>query len=94
MLTFEDCLAYCDLTAEEIAAIAEHEHVPEMIAAELGHYLVVTPDGRRYIRRIILGDIAVARNRGDTLRAALLMRVLQHFCRKHPDCMQRIAKKP
>lgn len=94
MLTFEDCLACCDLTAEEIAAIAEHEHVPEMIATEFGHYLAVTPDGRRYICRIILDDIAAARARGDALHAARLTRVLQHFCKTHPDCLQRVDAKP
>ncbi len=30
MLTFDDCLALCELTEEEIDAIAEHEHLPEI----------------------------------------------------------------
>jgi hypothetical protein len=36
MLTLEDRIALSDLTHEEIDAIAEHEHLPETIAAELG----------------------------------------------------------
>ena len=42
MLTLVDCLDLCDLGREEIEAIAEHEHLPEVIAAELGNYLVHT----------------------------------------------------
>ena len=36
MITLEDCLAFCGLTEEEVLAIAEHEHMPE-IAAVRGH---------------------------------------------------------
>jgi len=32
MITLEDCIALCGLTEEEVLAIAEHEHVPEMAA--------------------------------------------------------------
>ena len=32
MLTYEDCLELSDLTEEEIEAISEHEHLPEMAA--------------------------------------------------------------
>ena len=43
MLTLEDCIELSDLSEEEILAIAEHEHIPEMVAVELGAYLVHTP---------------------------------------------------
>jgi len=36
MLTREDCLALCELSEDEVAAIAEHEHVPEIVAMEMG----------------------------------------------------------
>jgi len=87
MLTLEDCIAFSDLTLEEIDAIAEHEHLPEMIAAELGCYLVHCPDGRRAINVMMRDDIAVARSRGDLRHAAELKVVLQHFvehCRRNP----------
>jgi hypothetical protein len=32
MLTYDDCLALSGLTTEEVAAIAAHEHVPEIVA--------------------------------------------------------------
>ena len=40
MVDIESCIALSGLTEEEIEAIAEHEHIPEMLAIELGSYLV------------------------------------------------------
>lgn len=85
MLSYEDCVALCDLTEEEIAAIAEHEHIPAIIAAELGSYLVHTPEGVPMLRRMILDDIQAARTRADWLAAAKLRLVLCHFVKTHPE---------
>ncbi|MBK7462449.1 MAG: hypothetical protein IPJ50_06610 [Betaproteobacteria bacterium] len=35
MLSMQDVIDYCDLDSGEIEAIAEHEHIPTMLAAEL-----------------------------------------------------------
>ena len=45
MISMEDCIAMCGLTEQEVMAIAEHEHVPEMAAAAMGRYLLKKPDG-------------------------------------------------
>ena len=83
MLDIESCIALSGLTEEEIEAIAEHERVPEMLAVELGGYLVQLPDGQKRIRRIIADDIAAARERGDHARVARLKLVLRHFLEHH-----------
>ena len=57
MLTLEDCIGLSELDEEEILAIAEHEHIPEMAAVEMGNYLCHTPEGERRIRRMIIDDI-------------------------------------
>jgi hypothetical protein len=85
MLTYEDCVGLSALTDEEVSAIAEHEHVPRMIAAEFGNYLIQTPDGVPAIRRIVLDDIANAETRDDGDRALKLRLVLWHFLDTHPD---------
>ncbi len=36
-LTVEDCLAMCELTEPEVHAIAQHENIPEVVAAALGN---------------------------------------------------------
>lgn len=43
MLSLEDCLGLCDLSEDEVLAIAEHERIPEIAAVELGNYLLHTP---------------------------------------------------
>jgi len=85
MLTLEDCIALCDLTEEEVSAIAEHEHIPMMVAAELANYLVHTPEGVPMIRRFIVDDIAAAEARGDKKHVTLLKLVLWHFIQTHPN---------
>lgn len=89
MLCLEDCLALCELTEEEVLAIAHHEHIPEIAAAELGNYLVHTPDGEMRIKSIIRDDIAVACARSDRLRELALKLVLRNFILQHPSCEQR-----
>ena len=84
MLTLQDVIDYSGLTEEEIDAIVEHEHIPKIVAAEVGHYLVHSPDGVPMLKRIILEDIKSAMNRGDEHHARDLHLVLQHFVLKHP----------
>lgn len=39
MLTFEECLAFSHYSEAEVLALAEKEHLPEMIALEYGESL-------------------------------------------------------
>ena len=45
MIYPEDCVAFCGLTEEEVLAIAEHEHMPEIAAAALAEYLTYQEHG-------------------------------------------------
>lgn len=85
MLTYEDCVALSELTEEEIAAIQEHEHLPAIVAAELGAYLLHSPDGVPCLKRMILDDIEAARARQDWEHALKLRLVLRHFVLTHPE---------
>ena len=79
MLTYDDCLALCGLTEEEVAAIAEHDHVPYMAAVEIGAYIIAQPDGEYRMRRIVLEDIARAEATGHLEHARELRRLMAHF---------------
>ncbi len=83
MLTWDDCLALCELSEDEIRAIAAHEHIPLMAAMELGTYLVHTPHGAPGMSRMIVDDIKAARARGDRLEELKLKAVLRHFIDQH-----------
>ncbi|HTL26090.1 MAG TPA: hypothetical protein VL280_05705 [Burkholderiales bacterium] len=92
MLTLEDCLALCELNEEEVRAIAQHERIPEIAAAELAHYLVRRPDGEIALKAIIRDDIAQAIARSDRLRALALKALLRNFILHHPRCDERHSR--
>ena len=85
MITLEDCVAFCGLTEEEVLAIAEHEHLPEMAAAALASYLVHQEHGLERVRDMIVEDIRASQECGDKEHVLLLLNVLHHFLRKHPE---------
>ncbi|MCW8885056.1 MAG: hypothetical protein OQK12_07345 [Motiliproteus sp.] len=84
MLTYEDCLEMCELTPEEIEAIAEHEHLQRIQAIAKADYLVHTEGGERMIRKMIIDDIRHAQERGDAEHEADLKQVLALFIKTHP----------
>jgi hypothetical protein len=86
MITFEDCLAFCELSEDEIDAIAEHEHLTETVALEMGSYVIRAPDGELRIQQIIVDDISAAQACGDVARAARLKQTLRRFIEQHPAC--------
>jgi hypothetical protein len=85
MITLEDCLAFCGLTEEEVLAIAEHEHIPEVAAAALGEYLACQQHGCDKIRDMIVDDIRASQARGDCDHVLTLLHVLHHFLKTHPE---------
>lgn len=89
MLSIEDCIAFSELSEEEILAIAEHEHIPEIVAAEMGNYLVHTPDGEVRVRAIIVDDIREAQRCENRERALALKLILKHYLGGHPVAEQR-----
>jgi hypothetical protein len=89
VLSLEDCIALCDLSEAEVLAIAHHERIPEIAAAEFGSYLVRTSEGEMRIKAIIRDDIAEACARGDRPRALALKLMLRDFVARHPRCDER-----
>jgi len=89
MLTLEDCLALCELSEAEVLAIAQHEQIPEIAAAELASYLLRAPDGELTIKAMIRKDIIDALARSNHGRAIALRTLLRNFVREHPRCEER-----
>ena len=86
MLTLKECMDMSGLEVEEIEAIAAHERIPEMAAAELGNFLLSTSQGRRHIKRMISARLDCAYRSGHLHHAAELDRVLSKYVGMHPDC--------
>ena len=89
MISFEDCIGLCGLTEAEIAAIAEHEHVPEIAAAILGQYLLHQQHGPERIRQMLVDDIRAAVRSAEFKHAAQLMSALRHLTATHPEAIPR-----
>jgi hypothetical protein len=85
MISLEDCLALCGLTKDEVLALAEHEHIPDIAASAFAQYLLNQPAGCRTIHDMIVEDIRRARGRGDVRHAEELAVTLQHFVGSHPE---------
>jgi hypothetical protein len=85
VITLEDCIALCGLTEEEVLAIAEHEHVPEVAAAALASYLLRQEHGIDRVRGMIVDDIRHAQLSGDREHVLTLLHVLHHFLKAHPE---------
>ena len=84
MVDYESALAVANLTQEEVDAIAHHEDMTAFAAMEMGNYLCETPEGERWLKRIILDEIDAAKERGDHAAAARLRLVVRHFVETHP----------
>jgi hypothetical protein len=84
MLSLRDCFAFSELTDEEVQVIAEHEHIPEIVAAELGNGLVHTDEGVLMIKAYMLDCIEHARRNGHFDRADALYAVYRRFDAAHP----------
>jgi len=85
MITHEDCFALCGLEYDEIAAIAEHEHIPEIEAAALASCLLQKPRGAKVIRQILVDDIEDALGANRVGRATELFATLRGFIDRNPE---------
>ncbi|NLH81000.1 MAG: hypothetical protein GX458_09205 [Phyllobacteriaceae bacterium] len=83
MISMEDIVGLTDLEEDEIEAIAEHEHIPEVAAAALGDYLLHQANGASRVHEMIVEDIREALGRNDGPHAASLYVTLKHFMHHH-----------
>ena len=84
MLTIDECIGMSGLTEEEVAIVAEHEHLSMMVAAELGHTLLKTPKGIFTLRCYIAEVLERAKLAGNRDKAKHVDRVLTCFNEMYP----------
>ena len=85
MISLEDCIGMCGLDADEVAAIAEHEHLPGIAAAALAAYLLKQVGGAERIRQMMIDDIHKALDEGRIRHGAELFMALRHFLDQYPE---------
>ena len=84
MLSLQDVIDYCDLDTGEIEAIAEHEHIPVTVAAELSEVLLCSPEGFCRLHSMIIENMAHALETGHYEHVQDLSKTYQHLQRTHP----------
>lgn len=84
MLSMQDVLDYCDLDPGEIAAVAEHEHIPLTVAAELSEVLLCSPEGVCRLHSMIIENMEHAIETGHFQHVKDLAQTYQHLQRTHP----------
>ncbi len=85
MISLEEYFGLYGLDENEVAAISEHEHIPDIAAAALASYWLTQPHGGETIRTMIIDDIHKALDEGRVGHAADLFMALRHFLDHHPE---------
>ena len=85
MINENDILDMTCLTREEVAAIAEHEHISDVEAAELGEYMMHIHHGPQTVQSMICDDIRESLHKGDISHARALYKALATFIADHPE---------
>lgn len=91
MITLDDIEDLTDLSRDEIAALAEHEHVGLMRASLIGNYLMHAHHGPQKIQAMICDDIRAALHADDLDRAKALFATLREFMAEHPDAARGVS---
>jgi hypothetical protein len=84
MLSLTDCLDFIDLDRETIEIIAEHQHMSQVLATELGNHLVANRRGLLVIHDMHRDLIEAAAARGNLTRERELRQIYTRFSRKYP----------
>lgn len=84
-ISLQDCLDMSGLSDAELLAIARHEKIPPIVALELGHRLIQTPEGVETLRQFILDDIMGAQRVNRCRDCEQFSRTLADYNEQHPD---------
>lgn len=84
MLSIQDVIDYCDLDRGEIEAIAEHEHIPVTLAAELSETLLCSEEGVCRLHVMFIENMQRAFDAGHFGHVEELAEAYRHLQRTHP----------
>jgi ABC-type Zn2+ transport system substrate-binding protein/surface adhesin len=88
MINENDILDMTCLSRAEIAAIAEHEHLDDVTAAEMGEYMMHIHHGPQRVQKMICEDIQAALRADDVTHARALYKTLKEFLADHPEALR------
>lgn len=85
MISIKDCLDYSDLTEDEVAVIAEHEHLPYACAAQLACGLAQSQDGTEVLRCLLKNAVCDAKSCGHVEALRIAQSACAQFAANHPE---------
>ena len=85
MISIKDCIDFSDLTEDEVAAIAEHEHLPYASAAQLACCLAQSQDGTEVLRCLLKNAVCDATHCGHEKALQTAKRAYSQFLTNHPE---------
>jgi hypothetical protein len=89
MITLRDCLGLCDALPEEVAVVAAHEHLSDLLAMEKAHAVLQAEWGGPAMRQMIRDQIHRAARAGDRARLTALADLLDQAEALHPGGVDR-----
>ncbi len=85
MITLDDIEDMSCLDRDQIAALAEHQHIGDFDATMLGEYLMHLHKGPQKVQQMICDDLRMALRHDDLDHARELFTALRHFLKEHPE---------
>jgi len=84
VISIKDCLDYSDLTEDEVAVIAEHEHLPYPSAAQLACGLAQSNEGTEVLRCLLKNAVCDAQSCHQRAALRIARRAYGQFVANHP----------
>jgi hypothetical protein len=88
MITLDDMEDMCSLTREEIAQVADHEHITLEAAVAEAEALMREHGGPQHVHAMLCADIRMALHTDDVAGAKRLFAVLRGFVTAHPEAVR------
>lgn len=93
MMSLNDCAALCLLDQEDVAALSQFDHVPEVADATLFLYLASPAcDGTpAAVAKAMIGDIRTALAEGLVREATEVVMALRQFLERNPQAAPNVS---
>lgn len=88
MITLDDMEDMCSLTREEIAQVADHEHITLEAAVAETEALMHEHGGPQHVQTLLSQDIRAALHADNVAEAKRLFAVLRGFVTAHPEAVR------
>ncbi len=88
MITLDDMEDMCSLTREEIAQLADHEHITLEAAVAEAEGLMHVHGGPQHVHAMLCEDIRTALHADDTDKAKRLFAILRGYVTAHPEAVR------